>query len=552
LDVILDGELVAVDEKGVSQFQLLQNYMRNKHAKLVYYVFDVVYCDGRDLHALPLSRRKDVLRQILPESDVVLLSEDIPEQGKAFFKAAKDNGLEGMIAKRLESTYQFGRRGRDWLKIKAVQEQEAVICGFTEPRGSRKLLGALILGVYEDSGLRYIGHTGGGFDEQSLKDMYARLKPLMTDQCPFKVKPKTNAPVTWVKPRLMCQVKFQEWTGDGNMRQPIFLGMREDKKPREVRKEIAQSTSDIVAEKLDSKAGLKTSADPARLKLTNLDKIYWPKEGLTKGDVINYYRTVMPYILPYLKGRPMVLRRHPNGIEGGSFFHKNMETVPGWIKTAPVHSDTKDVINYLICGKEDDVLYMANLGCIEMSPWPSTIEKVYYPDYLVLDLDPGPDIDFETLIDVVLQSRKVLDKAKIPGFCKTSGGRGLHVYVPCQKKYTYEQITDFAQVLCMVINRQLPKITSLERSPQKRKARVYLDYLQNHYGATMAAVYSLRPRPGATVSTPLEWEEVRRGLDPRAFNIETVPGRLKKKKDLWRGVLGRGIDIARALGALGF
>ncbi len=551
-DVILDGELVAVDENGVSQFQLLQNYMRDKNAELVYYVFDVVYCDGRDLHALPLSRRKEILKQILPKSEVIRLSEDIPEQGKTFFKAAKDNGLEGMIAKRLDSTYQFGRRGRDWLKIKAIREQEAVICGFTEPRGSRKLLGALILGLYEDDGLRYIGHTGGGFDEQSLKDMYARLKPLRTDRCPFKVKPKTNAPVTWVKPQLMCQVKFQEWTGDGNMRQPIFLGMREDKKSREVRKEVAQATSTIVGEKPDRKAMPKVSADPARLKLTNLDKIYWPKEGLTKGDMINYYRTVMPHILPYLKGRPMVLRRHPNGIEGGSFFHKNMETTPGWIKTAPIHSDSKDIINYLICEKEDDVLYMANLGCIEMSPWPSTIDRVNYPDYMVLDLDPGPNVGFEALIDVALQSKKVLDRAAIPGLCKTSGGRGLHIYVPCQKKYTYEQITDFAQVLCMVINRELPKITSLERSPQKRKSEVYLDYLQNHYGATMAAVYSVRPRPGATVSTPLEWQEVRRGLDPTAFDIKTVPVRLKKKGDLWRGVLARRIDIARALKTLGF
>jgi bifunctional non-homologous end joining protein LigD len=546
-DMILDGEIVVVDDRGVSQFQLLQNYMRDKRGgQLVYYVFDVVYCDGYELHHLPLIRRKEILRQILPDSGYVRFSQHLADKGKAFYQAAKEHGLEGVIAKNAGSTYQFGRRGRDWLKIKAIQEQEAVICGFTAPRGSRKFLGALILGLFDQDGqLRYIGHTGGGFDEDSLKDMHKRLQPLITDRCPFKTKPKTNAPVTWVKPQLMCQVKFQEWTADGSMRQPIFLGMREDKKPQEIHQELPLSTEKIVP---PAKAGKEPLA--GRVKFSNLDKIYWPNEGFTKGDMIKYYQGMMPYLLPYLKGRPMVLRRHTNGIEGGSFFHKNMEDQPEWIRTSPVQSDTKEVINYLICEKADDVLYMANLGCIEMNPWPSTVEKVYYPDYMVLDFDPGPDIGFNVLVDVVAHSKKVLVKAGIPGFCKTSGGRGLHVYIPLGKQYTYQQTTDFAQVICMVINQGMPDVTSLERSPHKRKALIYLDYLQNHYGATMASVYSLRPRPGATVSAPLEWKEVRRGLDPRDFNIHTMAARLKKKGDLWKGVLGKGIDIKKALAAL--
>jgi bifunctional non-homologous end joining protein LigD len=544
-DLILDGEIVIVDDKGVSQFQLLQNYMNSQEGRLVYYVFDILYFDKYDLHSLPLVRRKEILKGVLTESDHVRLSQHLPgDQGKAFYQAAKEHGLEGIIGKRLDSSYQLNRRSKDWLKVKAIQEQEAVICGFTAPKGGRKFFGALILGVYKGKELVYIGHTGGGFDDEKLRDMHGRLKVLQTGKCPFQKKPATNAPVTWVKPSLMCQVKFQEWTADGNMRQPIFLGLREDKKPVEVQREVAAPTEELLPKKRSP------TASEGKAKLTNLDKVYWPKEGYTKGDMIKYYKDVMACLLPYLKGRPMVLRRHPNGIEGGSFFHKNMEAPPDWIRTAPVHSDTKEVINYLICEKADDVLYMANLGCIEMSPWPSRIEKVDYPDYMVLDFDPGPDVGFDALIDVVVHSKKILDKAGLPAFCKTSGGRGLHVYVPFGQKYTYEQTTDFAQVLCMAINRELPKVTSLERSPQKRRSLIYLDYLQNHYGATMASVYSLRPRPGATVSAPLDWKEVKRGLDAQDFTIRSMASRIKKKGDLWKGVMGRGIDMARALKAL--
>jgi bifunctional non-homologous end joining protein LigD len=555
-NAVFDGELVILDEEGISRFQLLQNYMRTKEGTLAYYIFDILYLNGYDLHRLPLKKRLEILKKVIVPSDLIRLSDSIEEKGTALFEAAKKNKLEGIIAKSLDSPYQFDQRSLNWLKIKILHEQEAIICGFTKPRGGRKHFGALILGIYKDKTLTYIGHTGGGFNDSGLKSLYTKLQPLITKTCPFKVKPKTNMPVSWVKPKLMCQVKFQEWTSDGSMRQPIFLGLREDKKPKEVQEEVPKLTQKVIPVKKTKMANKESVSSQkyaiqTKANLTHLDKIFWPEEGYTKGDVIQYYQNVASFILPYLKDRPESLLRHPNGIEQEGFFQKNItDTVPSWVKTVPIKSEsTGETINYLLCQNKDTLAYMNNLGCIEINPWNSVAQNPDYPDYILLDFDPV-DVPNPQIMEVVLTAKSIMDKVELPGYCKTSGGRGMHVHIPLKRKYTFDQAKDFVHFLCMVIHQKTPGLTSLERSPSKRKGLVYLDYLQNRQGATTATAYSLRPRPHATISTPLEWKEVTRDLNPAEFNLKTILPRLKKKGDLWKGVLGPGINMKKCLGGL--
>lgn len=540
---VFDGEVVALDEQGRGSFQRLQNYLNHQQERLAYYIFDILYLNQYDLRRLPLSKRKDILKRILPQNALLRLSDYIHDQGKSFFNAAKKAGLEGVIAKRLDSVYLSAKRSHDWLKIKAVREQEAIICGFTEPAGSRKYLGALVLGVYKGKELVYIGHSGGGFNHASLKDMHQRLTPLITSKCPFKKKPKTNTPATWVIPKLMCAVKFQEWTNDGSMRQPIFIGLREDKRPLEVKQEVAQPVKKAV-----SPDGTALGSIGSKVQLTHLDKIYWPKEGYTKGDMVRYYQEVADYILPYIKGRPQSLHRHPNGIEEAGFFHKDItHKPPAFIKTVKIKSDDSDkVVNYMLCDSRQALAYINNLGCIEINTWMSSAAHPQHPDFLVLDFDPV-DVDFVKVIDVVIEARKILDKSKLKGFVKTSGSRGMHVFIPLYHQYNFDQIKDFAHYLCMVIHNKMPDITSLERHPSKRKGLVYLDYLQNHYTATMAMPYSLRPKPMAPVSIPLEWKEVTRSLTITDYNIKTTAARLKKKGDVWKAIFTTKNDIRKSL-----
>ncbi len=548
-DAVLDGEVVVLDEKGKSSFQLLQNYQNTGTGRLVYYVFDLLYYNGRGLTSLPLVQRKNILKNILPESESVKYSDHVEENGIEFFSLAKKQTLEGVIAKNSQSEYKIGRRSSDWLKIKTHQRQEAVIAGFTEPRGSRKKFGALVLGVYKGKDLVYIGHTGGGFNEKNLKTVYERLVPLITKDSPFKVKPKTNAPVTWVKPKLLAEISFSEWTSDGHMRQPIFQGLREDKQAREAVQENPKKMAKAFSKtKLASSEEQIVKIGGKELKLTNQSKIYWPKEKYTKGDLINYYREVSSFILPYLKDRPENMNRHPNGIDGESFYHKDVtQKHPKWVKTKKIYSESnEEFINYLVCQNEATLIYMANLGCIEINPWNSRITSLEKPDYMVIDLDPE-DIKFQEVVRVAQTVHKILDKYEVPNYCKTSGATGLHVYVPLGARYDYEQSKQFAHLIATLVNAELPDITSLERSPKKRQKRIYLDYLQNRKGQTLAAPYSARPKPGATVSTPLEWKEVNSRLDPKDFTIKNIFKRLDKKGDLFKPVLGKGIDLEKVL-----
>lgn len=552
---VLDGEVVVLDKDGISRFQLLQNYQKTGVGPLIYYVFDILHLDGHDLRDLPLIRRKAILAEVIRGIPGVQLSEHIEEHGVAFFKAVSERGLEGIIAKNATSAYREGVRGKNWLKIKPLVRQEAIIAGFTRGQGWRKDFGALVLGVCEGDELIYIGRAGSGFDAQSIADLQARLEPLVQKACPFRVKPKLEDPVVWVKPQLVCEIHFREWTDEGHARFPIFLGLREDKTPESVVRErpvdpdeIGETSTEADPTPASEPRPNEVTLDGHVLKLTNRDKVFWPDEGYTKGDLIDYYRAVAATMLPHLKDRPLSLHRFPNGIKGKSFFQKDAGSyTPDWIQTFSHYSDSSERdIRYILCQNEATLVYLANLGCLELHPWSSRVTTLERPDFIIVDLDPL-DVPFDDVVATAQCVRKVLERCGIDGVCKTSGKRGLHIGIALGARYDYDLARQFAQLIAQLVHTELPQITSLWRNPSKRQGLVYLDYVQNRRGQTLAAAYSVRPYPGATVSTPLRWAEVKRGLDPTRFTIRTVPKRLDKLGDLWQPVLGAGVDVNACL-----
>ncbi|MBK8983011.1 MAG: DNA ligase D [Ignavibacteria bacterium] len=553
-EVILDGEVVIENKKGIPDFQLLQNYSKNKKGTLKYFIFDILFLNGHDLTGFPLYNRKELLEELFKKykSGNIFLSVYAEEKGTSLFDKVSKMGYEGIIAKDKNGIYRPGKRSDSWLKIKTGLQQEAIICGYTLPQGSRKHFGSLILGLYENENLKYIGNCGTGFSESSLKELFKVLNPLVTAKSPFSLKPKmtgTKGKPVWVKPELICDVKFSEWTNDGSMRHPVFNGLRKDKSPENLTRESG------------SKSNLKNNPEPEmskediltlngkKVKVTNTDKLYWKKEKITKGDLIKYYTDVSKYILPYLKNRPESLNRHPNGIDAPGFYQKDMDVkqIPKWAKTVKIYSTSnKKYIDYLICNDAATLIYMANLGCIEINPWNSVYTRPDNPDYMILDLDPG-DISFKEVIKTALVTKEVCDEIGVKCYCKTSGATGLHVYLPLKAKYDYDQVRTFANILASVVHDRLPDTTSIERSVSKRKKKIYVDFLQNSKGQTIAAPYSVRPRPLATVSTPLMWSELKDNLTPQDFTILNIKKRLDKAGDLWKGVLGTGVPILKAL-----
>jgi bifunctional non-homologous end joining protein LigD len=581
---ILDGEIVVLDENDRPSFQKLQQYGENPTLPIIYYVFDILSHKGKSLTSVPLLERKEILAKLLPKDHAIIrYSDHVEEQGKRVFQHAVELGVEGVIAKKADSLYNPGRRTYDWLKIKNLNTQEAVIAGYTAPRKSRKLLGALILGMYKRGKLVYIGHTGTGFTDKLLKEVYTELQPLVRETSPFQEKIPFNAPVTWVEPRLVCEVKFAEVTDEGILRQAVFMGMRIDKAPKEVdhldveeaatkekatrgKKTSRTGKAAKATAKAASKQATKTAktsrkkateeihegtirVDGHEVKLTNQNKLYFPKDGITKGQVVAYYNSISKYILPYLKDRPESLKRNPNGIEDKGFYHKDAaEDAPSFVDSITLYSEgARKDIDYILCNNKATLLYMNNLGCIEVNPWCSRTKSLDNPDYLVLDLDPSDENTFNQVIDTALAVKEVLDKAGAVGYCKTSGASGLHIYVPLAAKYDYDQARMFSELVAHHAQELVPKFTTLERSLNQRKGRLYIDYLQNKRGQTLASVYSMRPVPGATISTPLEWKEVKHGLHPSDFTMETLPKRLEKKGDLFKPVLGKGIDMVKCL-----
>jgi bifunctional non-homologous end joining protein LigD len=531
---VIDGEVVVLDKDGKSRFELLQNY-GNDGGQLVYYVFDLLWLDGHDVTDLPLAERKKLLKSIVPKSLQIRYSDHIEDHGTAFFKSAQKAKLEGIMAKDKHSLYRPGVRTDQWLKIKTHLRQEAIICGFTEPRGSRQHIGALILGVHKRGKLKYVGHASAGSNAAKLKELRQNLEKLEVANSPFSEKIRPNAPVHWVRPKLLAEVSFSEWTKDGLMRQPIFKGLRTDKDPKEV----------IVEKSKSIKAG---HSNISKLELSHLDKVFWPEKGYTKGDLVNYYRGISEVMLPYIKDRPHNLLRQPNGYKGKSFFRKDMgDLPPEWVKTVSIYSESNEKdINYMVCDSVDSLLYMVQLGSIEINPWNSRVKNLTKPDWVVIDLDPE-DVPFNQVVEVANIVRLVTEELSIPTYPKTSGKTGIHIYMPLAAKYDYDQAKKFGEILAHLVHRRTDNITSLERSPAKRQKKIYLDFLQNREGQTLAAPYSVRPTKDATVSTPLKWEELNSRLKPTMFTIKNMQKRLDKVGDLWQPVIGKGIDIEKIL-----
>ncbi len=581
-DCVLDGEIVVLNEEGKPSFQKLQQFDDNRNLPILYYVFDCLSYDGKDLTDLSLLERKKYALKAIPKSNAIIYSDHIDAEGEKFFgEIIKMEGMEGMMAKRADSTYEEGRRNRSWLKIKLVNTQEAIIAGYTAPRESRKYLGALVLGIYDKKKLRYIGHSGTGFTDKMLKELHAKMQPLVTDESPFDEKVAVNAAVTWVEPELVCNVKFSELTEEGIMRHPVFMGLRIDKDPEEVDqvdepvkknskstplKETKKVAKNAAVKKSSSKSSTKKSndigtskendrtvtVDGHELKLTNQNKIFWPDEKYTKGDVINYYNKVSDYILPYLIDRPQSLKRNPGGIVDKGFYHKDAgDKAPQWVKSVEVYSESGNkTIDYILCNDKATLLYLNNLGCIEINPWNSRIKKPDNPDYLIMDIDPSEKNTFEQVIDVALVIKEVLDKAGCTCYCKTSGATGMHIYIPLQGVYTYDQARPFSEIIAHLTNEQLPDFTTVERPLNQRKGRIYIDFLQNRRGQTLSSVYSIRPVPGASVSTPLKWKEVKHGLSPLDFTIKTALKRFDKVGDLFANVLTDKNDLGKCIDRL--
>ena len=559
INAVIDGEVVVLNEEGRPDFNKIQLWDTQREGHLAYYVFDLLWLDGLNIMDEPLYVRREILKQIMPESGIIRYSDHIDDIGEEFFKIARKNNLEGIVAKQKNSVYIPDSRAKTWLKIKIEERHEAVICGYTRKRNTDRLFSSLILGVYEEGVLKFIGQTGTGFTEVVQQELIGKMKSLITKKLPFETKPSIpGSEIIWLKPSLVCEVKYTELTNEGLMRHASFQGLREDKAALEINNEEELDADEVVEEVEETiefinrtKESQVANIDGHDLKLTNLKKWYWPKEKITKGEMLNYYYNIAEYILPYMKDRPQSLNRFPNGINGESFYHKNMGgKVDSWLKTFKRFSESSgEPKDFLICTNTASLIYMANLGCIEMNPWHSRVQTPLYPDWSVVDLDPG-EISFDKVIETAQVVHQVLNSLQIPSYPKTSGSTGIHIYIPLGAKYNYEQSKQLAELIANLVHEELPSFTSLVRDPRKRKDKIYIDFLQNRPIQTICAPYSVRPKPGATVSAPLHWDEVKKGLQISHFTMKNMMGRVKDAGDLFHGVMGKGIDLNKVLKGL--
>lgn len=579
IKAVVDGEVVVLDKAGKSDFGALQNWRSEADGDLFYYVFDLIWMNGKDLMQIPLSERRNLLRHTVPENNIIRFSENFEVSGIEFFETAKKMGLEGIMAKKSDSVYSEGNRSKDWLKIKAGKRQEMVIGGYTKNDDSSKSFSSLLLGVFEKGKLIYTGKVGTGFSDKQQEEMLKQFKPYITQSSPFTKLPDINKPsrfrsvplnaiATWMKPILVCEVSFTEMTRDGIMRHPSFEALRIDKDANEVIREDAQKTNEIIShdekkrdkvikpsEKKKQNDFLNPDDDTQvreinghEIKFNNLNKIFWPKEKITKRDVLNYYHQVAPFILPYLKDRPQSMNRHPNGITGKNFYFKDVTgTAPDWIETYEYKSPSDNrVRKYLVAEDEASLLYMANLGCIEINPWHSKVETEDFPDWCIIDLDPAENT-FNQVIEAANVTKNILENMGLKCYPKTSGSTGIHIYIPLAAKYTYEQSKEFARVIATLVHREIPEYTSIERIVNARSGKMYIDFLQNRSQATIAAPYSLRPKPGATVSMPLHWAEVKKGMKMSDFTIFNAADRIKNEGNIFKPVLGKGINLEKVV-----
>ncbi len=563
---ILDGEIVVLDPEGRSSFERMQSRMHVadpspallQQAPVLYYLFDVLYCDGYDLRGCALLDRKHYLRRLLNPRPPLRYCDHVIEQGRELYELARQRGLEGIIGKRLASRYSSAR-SPDWVKLKITHQVDAVIGGYTAARGGQRF-GALLLGLYKGGDLEFVGGVGTGFSEATQEKVFAELEKRRVARCPFSSDPAAKERAFWVKPELVARVKFSEWTGERRLRAPVFLGLRSDLEPGDCRAEAegggamppaapavvvrAITTSPVVRrwEDLERElAGGRAAHVVAEIegrpfRLSNLNKVYYPKESYTKRRLLYYYYQVAETILPFLRNRPMVLRRTPDGIGGGQFFQKDAgDDAPAWMSTYDVYSEErrKNTRNFL-CNDKASLLHLTNLGCIEHNPWSSTIEDTEHPDYLFFDLDPGESAEFRTVVEVAAAIHALLQKIKLQAYLKISGATGFHIYTPLELLYTSEQVRAFTEIVARVIAVRMPQQVTLERSMAKRDAaKVYIDFAQNGRTRPLTCPYSARPFPGATVSAPVSAKELKPDLSALQFTITTVPERLARLGDLW-------------------
>jgi bifunctional non-homologous end joining protein LigD len=580
VNVVVDGEIVVLNEQGMPDFEGLQLWRSEADGELVYYIFDLLWLDGYSVMELPLEERKELLRGLIPSApSVIRMSEFFNETGAAFFSLAEKLGLEGIMAKRAGSVYAPGTRTKNWLKIKTEKRQELVIGGYTINENTSKPFSALLLGIMQEGSFNFLTPVGTGFNIKMQHEILKKLKPFITKTCPFSTVPEYNKPsrfrprppkaeVVWVKPKLVAEISYREMTSGGAIRHPSFKGLREDKNPSEVVMEYAAKAENIrqdhglIKQKVlsaPSKKERKTLLNPNEetqtriiggheLKFTNGSKVYWQKEKVTKRDMINYYYQVAPYMLPYVKDKPQTLNRHPHGITGETFYQKDVKgKAPSWIETFPYFSyaDNREK-EFLVITNEASLLYVASLGCIEINPWNSRRQFPDNPDWCIIDLDPDKN-SYNQVVEAAHVTKKILDEIGVAGYPKTSGSTGMHIYIPLGAKYTYEACKEFGRRIAKVVHAELPGFTSIERKTADRKGKMYIDFLQNRPQATVAGPYSLRPKPGAPVSMPLHWDEVKKGLKITDHNIFNAVGRLKEVGDIFKPVMGKGINMEKAI-----
>ncbi len=560
-NAVLDGEVCRLDDEGRASFSELQQGT----GPLVYYAFDLLELDGEPLLELPLSERRKRLERLLDSRNRTVHFSESFDEGDALLEAAEAQGIEGIMAKRAQSRYLVGRRTRDWLKIKRHPQQEFVVAGYTRGSGRRaSSFGSLVLGVNDDGKLRYAGNVGTGFNDAEIQKLLKLLRPLHRDTPPFEEVPKMprvrKGDVQWVEPRLVAEVSFGEWTHDGHIRHPAYLGLREDKDAEEVVEETIVEPADAAPATIRSR--YEEPLQPVirkgkrELRLSNLDKVFWPDGHITKGDLLRYYRAVAPVLVPHLKDRPFTMRRYPDGAYGDAFFQKDApKHMPDWIPTHRALVSTRDRarskkwVDFPLVNDELALLWMVNMGCIDMNTWYSRIDKAERPDFVLFDLDPTPDVPWRQTVEVSLILKGLLDELGLASFPKTSGGKGFHVLVPLDRRSTFDETREFAEMVAGAIARAHPKLATTEWTKARRRG-VLIDSNQNGEGKTIASAYSVRPKPGAPVSTPLAWDEVGDRLNPAIYTMPVVIDRIDQLGDPYATMLTTRQSLSKALARL--
>lgn len=552
---IVDGEICVLDEQGRPSFERIQpRIMASGSSSIqqmtrtrpaVFFAFDLLYLDGRDLRGLPLESRKKLLASVLTPSEGVKLSEYFPDHGAELLQLVRQQGLEGIMAKRAASFYEPAR-SRDWLKIKAISEQEFVLAGFT--KGERDYFGALLLGVWDNGKLHFAGSVGTGFDRRLMHRLHTMLSERVADTSPFAEPVKLPQPITWTRPELVATVKFLEWTAEGRLRAPVFVGLRDDIAPSECVRRVtkAMPRPDLIP---PGKEETPVTIDGQTFRIKNLSKPYYPADQVTKRDILNYYDAVAELLLPHWRDRPLSLRRYPDGIEGEAFFQKNAEGLPDWIRTVTIR-DGEEAAVRVVGDSRAQLVYLAQLGCIDQNPWMSRMETLDCPDFLLVDLDPQ-ECSYDLIVEAAHYVRRKLESFGLSGYPKTTGGDGMHLYVPLEPIYTYDQTKAFAEILARLAAAERPDLFTTPRAVAKRQSnRVYFDYLQNGRGKTISAPYVLRAHPGAPVATPLDWGEVKAGLRPQQFHLRNAMERFDRVGDLFAPVLRHRQHLEEAFEAM--